>query len=147
MARSYYRASHFHWGKKKTTIRSHWTKLRKNNMESQTNPPSSVAMLKTRRRRRRSGNWTYGKGFDTPDENILFGDVADASDGSLELGWIGIGRNRNYHLDVVSGGAAFKLRSSLNHVLYARVGVSFNHRFDPDQRLHLLPIQWNPVNG
>ena len=83
----------------------------------------------------------YGERSDTPYDNIPFRDVSDASDGSLELWWIGIGWNRNDHLDVISRGTGFELRSSFYRVLYTRVGVSFNHRFDPNQRLHLLPMQ------
>ncbi len=52
---------------------------------------------------------TYRKGFDAPNENILFRDVADASDGGLELGRINVCWNRNHYLDAASSRTILEL--------------------------------------
>lgn len=82
--------------------------------------------------------WTYGKRFDTPNENILFGYVADASHGCFKLWGIGVGRDGNYYFDVVGRRASLELRTGLDHVLDARVSMSLNNRLDPNKRFHLF---------
>lgn len=88
-----------------------------------------------------SGNWTYGKGFDTPNENILLRNVFDASDGGLELGRVSVCWNRNNDFNVVGSGAALELRPGFDHVLDARVSMPLNYRLDPNEGLHLFRIK------
>ena len=89
---------------------------------------------------------TYRKRFDTPNENVLLGDVADTADGSFELGRVGVGRNWHHHFDVVGSRAPLELRACLDHVLDARMSVPLDDRFNPNQRLHLQQDTIKTIN-
>lgn len=112
--------------------------------QSRTNPSVSLSITsppQLKCDKKISGNWTYGKGFDTPNENILLGNVFDASDGCLELGRVGVRWNGNNDFNVVGSGPALELRPGFDHVLDARMGMPFNYRFDPNEGLHLFRIK------
>jgi hypothetical protein len=54
-----------------------------------------------------------GELLDFPHDAIPFGSIGHGTDGGFEFGRIGILRNRNQNLDIISRRSTFELRFSL----------------------------------
>mmetsp|Transcript_8579 Transcript_8579/g.14814 ORF Transcript_8579/g.14814 Transcript_8579/m.14814 type:complete len:224 (-) Transcript_8579:414-1085(-) len=73
--------------------------------------------------------------FDAPHNSVYFWFVFALAHTAFEERCVGVGGHGHNDFDVVGSRALFKRRFGLDHVFDARVGVTFDERLDPDQRL------------
>jgi len=80
---------------------------------------------------------TNREGFDGPSDGILFWSILNVADCGFILWWVSVSRDGNHNLYVVSRRTSFELRLGFNHVFHTTMGMPLDHRFNPNQGLHL----------